>query len=124
MKRFGLFLMIGVLATALHFVLMLALVHWAGVDPVMASAAGFTISALVNYQLNRVVTFASVKPHLATLPRFAIVAAGGLCINTASMQLLVNWSGLHFVTAQVVATALVLVWNFVLNKRWTFSKPE
>jgi putative flippase GtrA len=30
--------------------------------------------------------------------------------------------GLHYLAAQVVATAFVLVWNFAANRLWTFEE--
>jgi len=29
---------------------------------------------------------------------------------------------LHYLAAQVLATGAVLVWNFFLNRAWTFTK--
>jgi putative flippase GtrA len=121
MKHLARFLLVGGLATALQFAIMYLLVRWARIDAVIASVTGFVVSALLNYQLNRVFTFGSDKPHRTALVRFATVAATGLCLNAASMHLLVNQLGLHYLSAQAITTVVVLAWNFILSKHWTFA---
>jgi len=43
-----------------------------------------------------------------------------LGINSLLMQVLVQ-SGWHYLLAQVCATAVVFLWNFVGNSLWTFG---
>lgn len=115
------FLLVGGGATALQFILMMMLVSLFDVQPVVGSVVGFTVSALVNYQLNRIYTFNSNLPHSTALPRFAIVAGVGLLINAALMFALVNMMHVFYLHAQVFVTAFVLAWNFGVNKYWTFA---
>ena len=56
----------------------------------------------------------------AALPRFAAVATVGAAINTVIVGSLFA-AGLHYLVAQVAATAIVLAWNFLANKYWTFG---
>ncbi|MBN2885132.1 MAG: GtrA family protein [Chromatiaceae bacterium] len=118
--RFGL---VGALATALHYVLLIALVQLAGWSALAASSLGFSLSALLNYALNRRFTFRSRRAHGEALPRFALVAASGLALNALLLAALIE-VGAHYLIAQVLATALVLLWNFSLNHRWSFREPS
>lgn len=121
MRRIASFLIVGAFATALQFAIMVVLVREFGAKPVAASAMGFVISALANYQLNRMFTFRSRARHGTALTRFAIVSGIGLALNAAVMFLLVEALHLHYVLAQAFATFVVIIWNYVLSKRWTFS---
>lgn len=117
------FAFVGGLATALHYLILIALVNGAGLDVSFASAIGYTLSTLFNYAINRRLTFRSRRSHSIALPRFLWLASFGLAINTATVWLLAERWGLHYLVAQVAATALTLCWNFVAARRWAFA-PE
>lgn len=112
------FLIVGGGATVLHYAIYLVLLLL-GVTPVAASSIGFVISAGFNYHLNRRYTFASRRRHAEALPRFVATAAVGLALNAAILAGLTQL-GLHPVPAQFGATLGTLVWNFLLNRLWTF----
>jgi putative flippase GtrA len=92
-----------------------------GVDAVISSALGFLVGAVTNYLLNYKLTFRSGKRHGEAATKFAIVAAVGLGLNTSVMAIFVDWMHLHYLLSQILATGLVLLWNFVANRQWTFS---
>lgn len=118
--QFGRFLFVGGFATALHYAILVSLVSIWGADAVAASTAGFLISAIFNYALNRRFTFHSKVAHASAFPRFLAVALGGLAINAGVVWLLAEAAGLHYLLAQVIATLMALVWNFACNRIWTF----
>jgi putative flippase GtrA len=111
---------VGAIGTALHFLVLVALVDALGADPVISSALGFLVGAVANYLLNYKVTFRSGKSHSEAAAKFAIVAAIGLGLNTSVMAVFVGWMHLHYLVSQVLATGLVLLWNFTANRQWTF----
>ena len=90
-----------------------------------ASTTGFTLSAALNYSLNRRYTFRSSRAHRQALPRFAITALLGLALNAAFIWVGHDLLGLHYLLAQMIATLLTLAFNFFLNLLWTFvDLPE
>jgi putative flippase GtrA len=91
-----------------------------GANPVFASSCGYVISALLNYYLNHRLTFRSAQSHGRALPRFAVIGAVGLLINSTMVWALSERAPLPYLAAQIIATAVVLVWNFSANKKWTF----
>lgn len=115
------FAVVGIIGTVAHYVLLVMLVEMLAVNAVVASTAGATLGALVNYLLNRRYTFRSEKRHGEALTKFLIIAASGLALNSSFMLLFVEILGVYYLLAQVVSTGLVLVWNFVGNRFWTFS---
>jgi putative flippase GtrA len=92
-----------------------------GVNAVLASAVGSVAGAIINYLLNYEVTFRSTKRHSEAAIKFAAVAVVGLGINVLAMTVCVDWIHLHYLPSQVVATGLVLLWNFSANRIWTFK---
>jgi putative flippase GtrA len=120
--QFLVFAAVGAVGTLAHYTVLVALVHFAGTDAAHASAAGFVAGAAVNYALNYSVTFRSRAPHLRAIPRFMLIAVVGLCLNTAIVALGVGALDLHYLLAQMVATGLVLIWNFVANRAITFGE--
>lgn len=120
LSQFSKFLLVGGFATALQYVILALLVQTAGVDPVVASSIGYLFSALANYDLNYRLTFQSRVPYFGGMLRFALVAATGLVINGLIMAAGTKVLGLHYLLSQVVATIVVLLWNFFANRRWTF----
>jgi putative flippase GtrA len=116
--QFTLFSAIGLVGTAAHFFLLILLVQGIGVNPVFASIAGFVLGALVNYWLNYHITFQSKTSHYSSLPRYMTVALIGLGLNTFIMAKAVVL--FHYLLSQLLATGLVLIWNFLCSCYWTF----
>lgn len=115
---------IGGVCTALQYLILLLLVTFLDIHPVMASTAGYLVSALLNYQLNRVYTFKSEAAHLHALPRFFAIALVGLILNAVVLGFMVSGLGLHYILGQIIATAVTLVWNFLANRTWTFAETQ
>lgn len=120
LSRFARFVVVGGIATAIQYVLLIFLVRAFGMAPTPASSIGFVLSAVVNYLLNYRFTFHSDRPHAAAMAKFALLAGAGLLINAAIMHVMVA-AGVHYLLAQACATAVVLFWNFIGNSLWTFG---
>lgn len=116
------FAAVGAVGTLAHYALLLVLVEGAGSNPVVGSAAGFVLGALVNYGLGRVFVFRSDRAHVEALPRFFAVAGAGLVFNALLMHLLTHELGVHYLLAQIATTALLLLWHYAGNAVWTFRR--
>lgn len=111
----------GAVGTAAQYALLFALVETLLVPPVSASILGFAAGAMVNYILSHHWVFRSPRRHLETLSKFLAIAGLGLMLNAAIMYALVTIGGIHYLLAQVTATGIVLFWNFLGNRFWTFA---
>lgn len=121
-RQFACFAGVGALGTAVHYITLIALVQTSATQPLAASAAGFILGALTNYFLNRQFTFRSRKRHREAMGKFFGVALIGLALNSMILALAIESLGLHYLAAQVIATGLVLAWNFTANRLWTFKE--
>lgn len=117
------FLLVGAAGTLLHYLTLSALVLLGLLPPGTASAVGAGVGACVNYWLNYHFTFASTRRHRDMAPRFMLVAAVGAVVNGLIVSELAG-RGMHFLIAQVIATCIILVSNFLISKKWIFQKTK
>jgi putative flippase GtrA len=88
----------------------------------VSNAIGFVLAASWNYAFNRIWTFESHNPHVAfEFFRFFVVSLIGLGLNTLILWLLVSKFKQHFYLSKLLAIAVVMVWNFVVNWLVTFT---
>jgi putative flippase GtrA len=113
------FSLVGAIGTLAHYSILYVLVEFYKFNPVAASGWGALAGLLVNYCLNYKLTFKSQQSHAQTFPKFALIASLGLGLNLLLMASLTHH--LYYLYAQVITTAVVLIWNFFANSFWTFQ---
>lgn len=120
-RQFVTFAVVGGVSTACHFAVLFALHEWVRVGVVAATSWGAAAGAVVNYVLNRRITFAASGSGAGAIPRFALVAITGLGLNSGSMAVLEQVvPQVHYLLRQCVVTGFVLLYSFTLNRFWTF----
>ena len=120
MTRFRRYVLVGAAATATHGLVMAGLVEAAVAPPWLASGIGAAAGAQVAFEGNRRLTFAHRGPRARAWWRFMSTAALGALLGMGVVALTVA-SGLHYLAAQALASVLVLVLGFVINRHWSFS---
>jgi putative flippase GtrA len=121
-RQFSMFSIMGGISTLAHYIVLILLVQLVGISSVLASMAGYAIGAVVNYRLNYSLTFVSQRDHREAFWRFLAIAASGFALNGAIMLFGINSLRLHYLLAQVAATIIVLILNFMANRFWTFAE--
>lgn len=119
--QFKAFALVGMLSTAVHFIVLFMLAELFAMYAVWASSLGYLSGGATNYVLNYRRTFRSIVPHRIAILRFVTVAAAGFFVNGLLIQLLTASLRMHYLVSQMIATSVVLVWNFLANRHWTFS---
>lgn len=122
LSRAGRFTAVGAAATAIQYLILVLLIELAGAPEILASAASFTLSAAINYLLNYYLTFGAGVRHRQALPRFAVVAAAGLVTNTLCFSVAILFA--PYLLAQIAATLVTLVSNFLLHQFWIYREPQ
>lgn len=110
----------GGVATGVHYAVLLTLVEGFHLKPPPSAVFGALCGALVAYVGNRRFTFSSRAPHRRALPSFLLIAALGAILNGVAVWAGATFLTLHYLAAQIAATALVLFITYRLNRRWTF----
>jgi len=123
-RQFLAFTGVGAVGTAGHYLTLILLVETLQWNPVLSTSLGFVVGALINYILNYKYTFSCKKSHHETLFRFLLVAVIGALINSGIMYLGTALWSVNYLLTQIVATGIVLIQNFTLNKLWTFAERE
>ncbi|MGV9185673.1 GtrA family protein [Arcanobacterium canis] len=115
MSKFGI---VGVLATALDFLILWGLVSLAGMNYLVGATIAYTISLVFNY----VASMRYVFQRRDDLKRsyeftiFVVLALIGLLLNNLTMWVLTGLFTVNYMISKVFATALVMVWNFASRK--------
>lgn len=148
-ERFAKFLVVGTLGFIIDFGTLTFLVEVVDlpglvaentqfaeiVGLVLANTISFTLAVISNFTLNRFWTYPesrSVRKRVQ-LPQFTVVSIAGLLINNLIFAISVPiFSRLittlevipdtfeAYIPAKVVATVVVLFWNFFVNRYWTY----
>lgn len=112
------FILIGGLATGVHWLLMAGLIG-IGTEPPAATAAGATGGLLANYALQKNYTFESNRAHRSALPSYLVSALFGWSINFvvfAALHMLTGWIAM----TQLVASGCAAAANFLVMKHYVF----
>jgi putative flippase GtrA len=134
LKQFVRYSGVGLLATTVHYMVLMALVESQTCSPAWASAWGAALGAQVAFWGNRRWTFSPVLLSLAPAPyqsnnrfattwlRFQLTALAAAALGVVWLKLGMH-AGLHYLLAQVFATAINLVLTFFINRYWSFGRP-
>ena len=121
-EQFARYVVIGGGATLAHYVVLFGLVQ-VGVSPWRASVAGSVIGATLNYFISRRAVFNSTRGHIGAMVRFGLVAFLALGCNATIMAIGLG-IGLYYLIAQVFASAITAVFNFLVHRYWTFRDAD
>jgi putative flippase GtrA len=120
-NQFLRFTLVGTVATVTTYAVLIVGVEGLHINAVMASVAGYVLGIVVNYILNYRYTFGSDQRHHVVIPKFLAVMVVGMFMNAAVMFAGINWLDLHYMLAQLVAVAVVLMLSFTANRLWAFA---
>lgn len=92
------------------------------VNKYVANSSGFVCAVISNYILNRVWTFESQDPAVVKqFGFFALAAFIGLALNNGIIYLLTERFKFNFYASKLIATGVVMLWNFWANYTFTFK---
>jgi len=120
-RKFGKYVVAGLAATGVHYVVMVILVNQLDWPKVLASSIGFIAGACVKYPLNYWAVFASGERHAVAIPRFVMSLAIAFVLNAAILAVLLQVLEVHYMLSQVLTTGAVLFINYLLARYWVFS---
>lgn len=120
-QQFLKFSVVGVIAFVIDFGVMVVLTELADLPPVVSAGVSYCVSTVFNYVASMRYVFAH-KEGLSRTREFIIfvtLSVIGLGLNEAIMWLGGRLVGDEwYMLTKVVATALVMFWNFFSRKRW------
>ena len=137
-ERFLKFAVVGTIGFIVDFGLLYILKEFVGLPTIIANTFSFCAAVVSNFTLNRYWTYpdSRSKKLSAQLIQFTLVSLIGLLINDIIVVLLEHPfqslldTGFTFlpiagyIPAKIVATVVVLFWNFFINRRWTYNDVQ
>lgn len=101
----------------------LFLITTIGVNYLISVIFAFVIGLAVNYGLSKLLVFenSNVNGKIEFLV-YGIIGVIGLGFTEIIMYVLTEIAGLYFMVSKVIATIIVLVWNFVARKITLYRK--
>lgn len=112
------FCVVGIICTIIDFAVLILLREVFGVNYLIANIVAFTVSVIVNYILSMRYVFRG-KKDLSKVKEFiifVILSAIGLGLNEFLMWLCVSNFGMNYILGKVIATGIVMVYNFFSKK--------
>jgi dolichol-phosphate mannosyltransferase len=117
--KFG---VVGGSGYVVNLVAFTVLLEAVGVHHLVAAVGAFCVAITNNFLLNRIWTFQASEGHAGfQAARFFAVSICGLAINLLLLYLLADVAGMAELPAQAIAVAVVMPFNFLGNKLWTFK---
>jgi putative flippase GtrA len=136
-ERFSKFLIVGTIGFVVDFGTLTLLKELFQTPTLIANTISFTMAVISNFTLNRHWTYpdSREKKLSAQLGQFVVVSIVGLVINNtllwlleAPFDLLLETVGIlvgkGYIPAKIIATIVVLFWNFFVNRYWTYNDIE
>ena len=119
--KFGI---VGVIGTLIDIGILNYLHQHFGISVYLAATVAFVVAVINNFLFNKYWTFKNEagyqsKSHVQFI-QFIFISIVGLLINLGIMYLLIEYFDFWFNWAKLAAIIVVLFWNFIANKLWTF----
>ena len=141
-KRFLKFMVVGIIGAVVDFGIMNLLTKLAGMPLVWAGTISFICAIISNFFWNRYWTYpdSRSRPLARQLVMFSVVNVAGLLIRLPILHFLeppmlklfknLPWSlplGPEFLAKNgtlAVAVGVVMLWNFFVNRYWTYNDVD
>ncbi len=116
-SQFFKFGVVGVIAFIVDYLSLYMLTEFLNVYYLISSIISFLLSIIVNYILSIKWVFdIKKKQSFKDVIIFTLLSAIGLLINLLVMYLSVEVLKIHYMIGKLIATFIVMIWNFVTRK--------
>ncbi len=126
-RRFFKFAIVGATGTVVDFSVLNFGILALGLPKAAANTLSFSAAVVNNFLWNRLWTFPETRsfPLVSQFWKFALVSLGGYFLNQAIFLgldhlFLHRFGVVGYNVSKAIATAVVLFWNFGINRIWTY----
>ena len=111
------FIIVGGIATLIDWIIYYICYHFIGIEPLLANIISFSISVVYNFWASVKYVFNTKGDNKRNFIIFIVLAVIGLGINELIIFLLHNQLSWNAMLVKIIATAIVMVFNFVTRKK-------
>lgn len=116
-KQIFRFLIVGGTAFIIDYCLLYVLTEYFNIYYLISSVISFVVSLIYNYILSVKWVFdVKKKQTIVDVIIFVVLSVVGLGINQLIMYLGVDKFDFHYMVVKLLATAIVMVWNYITRK--------
>ena len=121
-KQFLVFCFVGLLSASQNILLLFLLTSVLNFHYITSIVIQMAIVNSISYAMNSKITFKQERLKLIAYLKYHTVTITSLLIVTTSMVIMVEILGLHYLIAYVLLTIVMTFYNFILQKKWSFSQ--
>jgi putative flippase GtrA len=121
-REFLLYAIIGLSGVLLDFLAFVLLYNLFGADEFVATFVSTTLGIVNNFVLNSALNFRTQDRPLGRFVRFYLVGAAGIVLTAAMFAVFSRRLGIDPNVVKMASMPVVLVFQYTLNKKWTFSR--
>jgi len=115
------YFIVGLFVTGVDFAVFSFAFYISRLTPVTSKIIAFSVAVLASYALNRIWTFRSTESRISKqLGKFLVVSIVGLGLSVSLIYVFIVSAGWHPLISNGITSMVVLAWNFLSNKYWTF----
>ena len=114
------FIVVGGIATVIDWIIYFVLYHFIKIEPIIANIISFAVAVVYNYWASCKYVFKvnKEKSRARQFVEFIVFAVIGLLINEVIIWGLHNELEWNAMLVKIIATAIVMVFNFVTRKKF------
>lgn len=118
------FIVVGGIATIIDWIIYFILYHFVKITPLIANILSFVVAVTYNYWASCKYVFKVTKDksQLRLFIEFIVFAVIGLGINELIIFGLYNKAGWNAMIVKILATIIVMIFNFVTRKKFLEKK--
>lgn len=120
------FVLAGGAGAVVNLTALYLLVTYGEAHPVLGSVGSFICAFFVSFTLQKLWTYRNFDKETAgkQMTVYLTIQLINLGINTGLMYILVHYTPLHYLVAQVITSALIAIESFFLYKHVVFREIE
>lgn len=121
--KFG---VVGFLCFFIDYFVLFAATEILGINYLISSGISFSVSVIINYILSTKFVFQTKQDtnKMKEFMVFVILSLIGLLINQIIMWITVEKVSIYYMLGKIIATAIVMVYNFITRKIFLEHKED
>ncbi len=123
--QFFRYLFVGGIATIVDWGVLFLLTDFAHIYHLVSAIIAFIAGLITNFFLSKLLVFKANEARVNAVMEFvnyAVIGVIGLGITELIMFLFTNCWAVHYMISKIIATIIVLVWNYFARKILVYKK--